>query len=338
MARMTKDGIQPRVSVAMATFNGERYLRQQLESLAAQTRLPDELIVSDDASLDSTWGILEEFAERSPFPVRLTRNEHTFGFAQNFSRSLSLCTGDIVFLCDQDDVWLEEKISTRLQAFSENQDVYCLVTDAYICDQNLRHGGRTVLGAGIGLNGSCSAVRGDSSTLRCRSPRRPEAMTAGSTIWPRGSESGGRCHRPAALPQARGGCGGRPVATIHGAPPLSAALRLPALASRVSGTDAGAARGVDQGTAGHPAGRGRAPRRPARRAPLYPRAMACLAAIPPETELVQARMALLERRRPGAPWPPAAGCCPGDTAAGTACGTRPSTSPPCDDHIRDMRG
>jgi glycosyltransferase involved in cell wall biosynthesis len=100
-----------RISIALATWNGERFLREQLNSLAAQTYPPFEVIVSDDASTDRTLSILEDFRVSVPFPVSVSVNEHPLGYAENFLRAAASCTGDFVAFCDQDDVWFDFKLA-----------------------------------------------------------------------------------------------------------------------------------------------------------------------------------------------------------------------------------
>ena len=100
-----------RLSVALCTFNGERFLGEQLRSLAAQSRPPDELIVCDDASTDSTPDLLEHFSRVCPFPIRIQRNTANLGIAGNFTQAIGLCTGDVIFTCDQDDVWRADKLA-----------------------------------------------------------------------------------------------------------------------------------------------------------------------------------------------------------------------------------
>ena len=95
------------ISVALATYDGARFLPEQLDSIAAQTRPPDEIVAVDDGSSDATLTILEA----SPLPIRLHRNQHRLGVAGNFERAISLCGGDIIALCDQDDVWHPEKLA-----------------------------------------------------------------------------------------------------------------------------------------------------------------------------------------------------------------------------------
>ncbi len=98
------------VSVAMATYNGERFLPEMLESIAAQTRPPDELVVRDDGSADGTVGILEAFARRASFRVHVIAGDERLGYAQNFVAASSECSGDLVFFADQDDSWRPAKL------------------------------------------------------------------------------------------------------------------------------------------------------------------------------------------------------------------------------------
>lgn len=105
----------PSVSVAIATYQGERFLRQQLDSIARQTVLPLEVVITDDQSSDATVAIAEEFGRSVPFPVRVYRNEARLGYGGNFFRAASLCEGEVIAFCDQDDVWLEHKLKTCLK-------------------------------------------------------------------------------------------------------------------------------------------------------------------------------------------------------------------------------
>jgi glycosyltransferase involved in cell wall biosynthesis len=105
----------PSVSVAMATYNGEQYLPAMLESLAAQTRLPDELVIRDDASEDGTVGILHAFARRVPFRVEVIAGGPRLGYAQNFVAATKACSGRVIFFADQDDSWRPPKLATVSQ-------------------------------------------------------------------------------------------------------------------------------------------------------------------------------------------------------------------------------
>src|SRR4051812_16300560 len=99
------------ISIALATYNGEKYLSAQLESLALQTRLPAELVVCDDCSTDRTIDIIDEFIARAPFPVRVARNESRLGFVNNFMRAAQGCRADLIAFCDQDDIWEPNKLA-----------------------------------------------------------------------------------------------------------------------------------------------------------------------------------------------------------------------------------
>jgi glycosyltransferase involved in cell wall biosynthesis len=125
---------RPSVSVAMATYNGERYLPEMLASLAAQTRLPDELVIRDDASEDGTVGILHAFARRVPFRVDVIAGGPHLGYAQNFVAASSACSGNVIFFADQDDSWRPLKLATVTQHVRRGVPVayfhdFALVTD-----------------------------------------------------------------------------------------------------------------------------------------------------------------------------------------------------------------
>ena len=124
------------VSVALCTYNGERFLQEQLDSIAMQTWTPDEVVVGDDGSSDSTLSILERWKQNVPFPVRIERNERNLGFAKNFESTLSRCTGDIVFLCDQDDVWLPNRVERMTDALEQDAAVGIVICGVDLIDQD----------------------------------------------------------------------------------------------------------------------------------------------------------------------------------------------------------
>ena len=113
---------QDKISVAMATYNGARFLREQLDSLYAQSCPPDEIIVCDDASNDGTLAILEEYHQH--YGLTYYQNNPGLGVNANFMRAIGLCTGDYICICDQDDIWLSNKIE-RLHATisKESKDI-----------------------------------------------------------------------------------------------------------------------------------------------------------------------------------------------------------------------
>lgn len=131
------------VSIAMATYNGEKYIEEQLHSFLVQTHLPDELIICDDRSSDETIAIAHRFAEFAPFMVKIIVNERTHGYAQNFSKALMQCGGDIVFMSDQDDVWHEKKIEKMLERFVDEPLLQLLIHDLDYCKADLTRIGQT---------------------------------------------------------------------------------------------------------------------------------------------------------------------------------------------------
>jgi glycosyltransferase involved in cell wall biosynthesis len=124
------------ISVAMCTYNGGRFLADQLESIAQQTKPPFELIICDDGSTDSTPGIVRVFADGAPFPVRLIRNEVKLGSTRNFEKAILRCRGDAIALCDQDDVWQKEKLKRVEQILESEPDVGGVFSDALLMDEN----------------------------------------------------------------------------------------------------------------------------------------------------------------------------------------------------------
>jgi glycosyltransferase involved in cell wall biosynthesis len=122
------------ISVAMCTYNGGRYLQQQLSSIALQTLPPDELIICDDGSSDSTEEVVEHFRGSASFPVSFHRNEHNLGSTRNFEQAVGLCRGDIIALCDQDDVWSAEKLALMGGVLDENPRIAGLFSNASLMD------------------------------------------------------------------------------------------------------------------------------------------------------------------------------------------------------------
>lgn len=135
-----------KISIALATYNGARFIDEQLDSLAAQRRLPGEIVVCDDGSSDDTIAHVERFAARVPFEVRVFRNERNLGFSGNFQRALSLCRGDIVFICDQDDIWYPEKIEHAVAALEADPAAALIVNDEHLMDGEGRSMNATFLG------------------------------------------------------------------------------------------------------------------------------------------------------------------------------------------------
>lgn len=146
---------RPTISVALCTYNGEKYLREQLDSIASQTLPPDEIIICDDASEDATVSVIAHFSAGCPIPVKLYRNEKRLGVMLNFRSAISLCTGNYIALSDQDDVWVKDKLKTIVDFFSlpANKEVQVVFTDLELVDQQLNRLGSTMWRQ-IGFNSS----------------------------------------------------------------------------------------------------------------------------------------------------------------------------------------
>jgi glycosyltransferase involved in cell wall biosynthesis len=128
------EGSIQRISVAMCTYNGGRYLQDQLESIALQSRLPWELIVCDDQSTDETLSILKRFQAEAPFAVKVIRNNQRLGSTRNFDQAIGLTHGELVALCDQDDRWGSTKLERLSEELRENPFLGGVFSDANLID------------------------------------------------------------------------------------------------------------------------------------------------------------------------------------------------------------
>jgi hypothetical protein len=126
------------MSVAMCTYNGAEFLPAQLESILAQTRKPDEIVICDDGSTDQTRALLQKFADESSVPVSLHLNEQNLGSVKNFEQAIRLCNGDVIALSDQDDVWRSDKLQLFQDAFEKSPSAGLVFSDAEIVDENLK--------------------------------------------------------------------------------------------------------------------------------------------------------------------------------------------------------
>ncbi len=123
-----------RISVALCTYNGERFLPEQLDSILNQTRLPDELIVCDDNSSDNTLILLRAFAEQAPFPVTVMENKSKLGSTQNFLQAIHLCSGTLIALADQDDLWHASRLQHSEKLLLEHPEVGMTFSDGTLID------------------------------------------------------------------------------------------------------------------------------------------------------------------------------------------------------------
>lgn len=156
-----------KISIAIATYNGQKYIEQQLQSIINQNVVPDEVVICDDKSTDNTFNIVESFSKRAPFKVSYYQNEIKLGYAGNFNKAISLTSGDLVFLCDQDDYWFPNKIEKIVQIAESYPESLVIMNDAALTDHELNTTGLTKLGqirsSGFSdrnfVMGCCVAVR-----------------------------------------------------------------------------------------------------------------------------------------------------------------------------------
>ncbi|GAB3639736.1 glycosyltransferase family 2 protein [Spirosoma arcticum] len=125
-------------SIALCTYNGEAYLPAQWQSLLDQQRRPNEVIIGDDQSTDGTVARLRQLVANAPFPVRILENNQRLGSTKNFEQVLSKCTGDLIFICDQDDYWLPDKISTMTGYMADHPAAQLAFCDAWVTDEQLQ--------------------------------------------------------------------------------------------------------------------------------------------------------------------------------------------------------
>ena len=126
--------MRDKVSVAMATYNGEKYIKEQIESILNNLEEDDELIISDDGSKDNTRNIIQEFVNNDK-RVKLIDGPKN-GVKQNFANAIGSCSGKYIFLSDQDDIWMKNKVQEVIKTFKEQQCTV-VVHDAEIVDENL---------------------------------------------------------------------------------------------------------------------------------------------------------------------------------------------------------
>jgi len=130
------------ISIAMATFNGAEFLREQLDSLAGQSRPPSEMVVCDDGSTDETVQIVRSFAATAPFQVRIEENDCRLGYADNFLKAASLCSSEWISFCDQDDVWLPHKLARVAQVLTAAPEILLTTHSAWLVNEDLTPTGR----------------------------------------------------------------------------------------------------------------------------------------------------------------------------------------------------
>ena len=132
------------ISIAVATYNGAKYIKEQIDSLLHQTRMPDEIVIVDDCSTDETVGIIRNFQNDFPF-IRIIENKKNVGVNGNFVKALKHCNGDYIVFCDQDDIWRNEKVQVLFSKMKEieKKGEPAIVSSSAICVNNeMKHVGR----------------------------------------------------------------------------------------------------------------------------------------------------------------------------------------------------
>ena len=120
MGMLQSDVVQPIVSVCLASYNGENFIREQIESILSELSQYDEVIICDDASTDGSCSIIQSINDSR---ITLIRNTSNIGYVKNFEKAISLAKGDIIFLSDQDDIWVKGKVKKVLAAFQKNNNI-----------------------------------------------------------------------------------------------------------------------------------------------------------------------------------------------------------------------
>lgn len=126
------------ISVVLASYNGEKYIEKQLMSIINQTILPSEIIVIDDASTDSTVRIINSFKRKygRNIDINIIVRSHNVGYVNNFIQGIDKAQGELVFLCDQDDLWRDNKVEVLLNLFKKNNKIMAIHSNTSIIDEN----------------------------------------------------------------------------------------------------------------------------------------------------------------------------------------------------------
>ena len=129
------------VSIAMCTYNGERFIQEQIDSILEQSHSNFELIITDDCSSDKTIEIIKNYQEND-MRIKLYQNEVNLGFVKNFEKAISLCNGEYIALADQDDIWKKNKLKIFIENIGENALIY---SDALLIDEHSESMGKELI-------------------------------------------------------------------------------------------------------------------------------------------------------------------------------------------------
>lgn len=125
-----------RCSVVLSTYNGERYILEQLESIRRQSRIPDEVIIGDDCSTDGTVNIIKNYIEKNSLNWKIVTSKKNRGYYRNFMWLSYQAKDDVIFFCDQDDIWKLDKIEVMMDYFEKREDLLAVSCNIRCIDQN----------------------------------------------------------------------------------------------------------------------------------------------------------------------------------------------------------
>ncbi len=125
-----------RCSVVLSTYNGEQYILEQLESIRRQSRIPDEVIIGDDCSTDRTVKIVKNYIEKNSLDWKIVASKENRGYYRNFMWLSYQAKDDVIFFCDQDDIWKSDKIEVMMNYFEKREDLLAVSCNIQCIDQN----------------------------------------------------------------------------------------------------------------------------------------------------------------------------------------------------------
>lgn len=129
--------MREKISVALCSYNGSKFIADQLNSILNQTQKPDEIVICDDKSSDDTVQIAKDILEKSNLEYKVEVNESNLGVIKNFEKAIVMCSGDIIFTSDQDDVWVDSKVKQMVELLSSDRNLLLAFSDAYLTDHQM---------------------------------------------------------------------------------------------------------------------------------------------------------------------------------------------------------
>ena len=174
------------ISVALCTYNGAKYIQEQIDSILCQTTNVDEIVICDDGSSDDTLSIINSYCSKTDI-IRVYQNQDKLGVSKNFQKAIDLCHGDLIFLSDQDDIWQANKVQTFVDYFNSNPNISVCFSNAFLTnpdgtiisdrpnklwDYTFNHSYRKIFDKGFFLEcflGGASTVRTTGATMAVRS-------------------------------------------------------------------------------------------------------------------------------------------------------------------------